>query len=171
MSDTIQTKRCTKCKQFKPIADFLPDNRRPDGYGSHCRDCNYEYVKAYRKTEKGKIVSQRSAIKYRKNHPKKYKESQKRYRHTAKGRKACYAVKQRQFLRNPNVEKARRAVRHAVRDGKLPAVHTLNCYRCNANAQEYHHHNGYEKTNWFDIKPVCKKCHRIIHKTLPIKCL
>jgi transcriptional regulator with XRE-family HTH domain len=33
-------KRCTRCGDPKPLADFTRDKRRPDGRASHCKDCD-----------------------------------------------------------------------------------------------------------------------------------
>lgn len=47
MSETIQTKRCAKCKQIKPISEFYkhPNRGRP-GFRGNCKEC--EAKKYYR---------------------------------------------------------------------------------------------------------------------------
>ena len=36
-------KTCSKCGNTKPIDDFCKDNRRIDGYSSHCKSCRRSY--------------------------------------------------------------------------------------------------------------------------------
>jgi hypothetical protein len=56
--------------------------------------------------------------------------------------------------------RARVAVGTAVRRGKLPVVSTMICCVCNeAQAEQWHHHNGYDKAHWLDVVPVCRECH------------
>jgi len=57
--------------------------------------------------------------------------------------------------------KAKDAINHAIRDGKLlPALH----YWCSCGKQaEQYHHWSYEPEHWFDVIPVCHKCHVHIH--------
>jgi hypothetical protein len=43
--------------------------------------------------------------------------------------------------------------------GLLPPAKTLLCVDCGAQAQEYHHHNGYEPEHLLDVIPVCRACH------------
>lgn len=53
-------KTCGKCGITKAPADFYVDKTRALGLSSRCRECHRAHVKAYRKTERGKEVSQRS---------------------------------------------------------------------------------------------------------------
>lgn len=55
------------------------------------------------------------------------------------------------------------ALQKAVAEGQLPRVNTLLCSDCGAQASDYHHHNGYERTHWLDVVPLCRKCHRHRH--------
>jgi hypothetical protein len=36
---SIPTKRCTVCKEMKPLSEFYTDSRRADGCRSDCKDC------------------------------------------------------------------------------------------------------------------------------------
>ena len=44
----MQTKKCGKCQQVKPISEFYPHRR--DGYQSSCKDCKREESKNYNRT-------------------------------------------------------------------------------------------------------------------------
>jgi hypothetical protein len=169
MSDTIQTKRCTKCKRIKPLADFYRDKIKSDGHTSRCKICTVNRIKAFRKTPVGKLYSRNISSKYRQNNREKFKTSQLRYRHSEKGR--AYLRKERFFLKifHPNRYAARKTVARAVEHGRLQPAKTKKCSCCNQKAEEYHHHKGYEESNWLDVIPVCKKCHRYLHNSLDTK--
>lgn len=62
--------------------------------------------------------------------------------------------------------RARTTVNRAVRTGKLPNASTLPCATCAAPAREYHHHLGYERSNWLMVIPVCAQCHKDHHAAL-----
>ena len=70
--------------------------------------------------------------------------------------------------RHPDRYKARQAVARAVRSGKLPKASSCVCFRCGNPAVHYHHQNGYDKTAWLDVEPVCLECHNIIDRLEPL---
>ena len=164
MSETIQTKRCTRCKEVKSLTEFYRDKIKLDGHSSQCKICNINRIKVSRQTERGRIMSCKVSLHYRQKHPERHKTSQKHYRHTEKGRTFGRVSNLRIRLFHPEKWKARRAVQHAVQAGKIVPVHTLNCRNCQQKAQEYHHYLGYEPEFWFIVMPLCKRCHRLIHK-------
>jgi hypothetical protein len=43
-------KRCSKCGETKPLAEFPPDRRARDGRSSLCRACQNEVKRQYRRT-------------------------------------------------------------------------------------------------------------------------
>lgn len=59
---------------------------------------------------------------------------------------------------------AHEAVRRAIKRGVLLKANTLKCSSCPNQAQEYHHHNGYDKAHWLDVVPICKKCHGLTRR-------
>ncbi len=48
MSEPIQTKQCSKCKQIKPIMQFSKDKQKRDGLCSHCKECQLQYFQKHR---------------------------------------------------------------------------------------------------------------------------
>ena len=38
----MDSKRCTKCKEIKPLTDFNTRPDRPSGYRSECKKCQYK---------------------------------------------------------------------------------------------------------------------------------
>jgi len=185
MSETIQTKRCSKCKQIKELSDFYKDRSHKDGYCSECKICNLKKQEKYHRTEKGKAASSRY------QHSEKYKIAEKRYqqsekgrianrkrvknyRQTEKGKKTYYEARQRYYksekykayykkwcLKHRNQRNAKNAVYLAIKQGNLTPANILSCHYCDQPAKEYHHWHGYEPEHWLDVIPVCKKCHSI----------
>lgn len=92
-----------------------------------------------------------------------YKQKDEAYRKSPKGihqRLSLYnRTKDRNRERYSIKYKARRAVRQEIHMGRMPKVTSLQCADCGKCASEYHHHNGYEKDNWLNVTPLCKKCH------------
>ena len=50
--DSTTHKRCTKCRELKPIDLFGRSNRSLDGHKPHCLACNSAYQRSYAKTHK-----------------------------------------------------------------------------------------------------------------------
>lgn len=77
------TKNCTKCgKEYSATTEYFNKNKGGRyGVGSWCKKCVSIYGIIHNRSEKRRI----SSVLYRKNHPEKIKESQKRYATTIKG--------------------------------------------------------------------------------------
>lgn len=61
-------KECSKCKEWKPLADFTKDTKRWDGLILYCRECNQKYYQINKDNIKQRIQ------KYREENPEKVKE-------------------------------------------------------------------------------------------------
>lgn len=162
MSEQIITKRCTVCKQIKPVSEFYKNRTRKDNHRRDCKVCNCKRVKEYRQTERGRESNRQGVARYLKT--KKGKACYKRYRQTEKGK----AVDKRFRIRHPECRKAKDVVNHAVNAGKLPKIHSLLCVYCSKPAQQYHHWHSYEPEHWLDVIPVCRKCHNKLHRSTGI---
>ena len=158
MSNTIQTKKCPQCKQFKSISEFRKNRSTKDGLRTYCKICRPKKEKIYRRTEKWKARQKRYAQSDKGKAAN--RRGVKKHRKTYKGKVANRAVQKRFRACHPNQIKATNVVNHAIRAGKLPRANTLLCHYCPKPAQEYHHWHGYEKKHWLDVIPVCIKCHR-----------
>lgn len=66
-------KKCTACKQEKPLTNFHKNIKMRDGYLNRCKKCRREQSKVYMQTESGKKVRQRSRKTWRKRNPEKRK--------------------------------------------------------------------------------------------------
>ena len=181
MSEQIITKRCSRCKQTKPISEFNKNQY-------YCKIC----MGIYRQTEKGEESSKRSVRKYKKTDKGKFankqhaqsekgKATQKRadykYHQTEKGKavrkRADYkyaesekgkVTKNRYRMLHPERLAACKVINQAIKSGKLPRPDSLQC-ACGESAKQYHHHKGYAPEHWLDVIPLCVKCHKIAHKT------
>jgi hypothetical protein len=63
------------------------------------------------------------------------------------------------FEKHPEKVYARAVVALAVKYGKLPPARTLQCVDCDSQAEDYHHHKGYDFENWLEVVPMCRTCH------------
>src|SRR5574343_178795 len=65
-------KKCIRCGIEKPFKDFVKDNRRENGVGSHCLDCRNEMRREQYAIDPSKING--NVRKWRLAHPEKVKE-------------------------------------------------------------------------------------------------
>lgn len=140
----IEMKTCTKCHQEKPLTEFYPDRSNHGskcGHRPQCKTCQKKQHKIYQQSAKGIVVA-------------------KRYSKT----EISKARQKRYYLRYPERRQAKNAVYWAIRKNKLPHPKTLQCSYGNHKAEQYHHYKGYEPKHWLDVEPVCKVCHRKIHR-------
>lgn len=97
MAEPIISKRCSKCKQTKPLIEFYKNRTVKDGYRYDCKVCKAERQRQYRKTDKGKMVNREFALSYYGSEKGKiaresylqseeYKAKEKRYRQSEKGK-------------------------------------------------------------------------------------
>jgi len=85
----------------------------------------------------------------------KAKEAQRRYRQGLK-------YDERRESYSPNQLRAWTAIRYAVKSGKIerPTI----CQECGGQRRiEAHHHNGYERLRWLDVRWLCGECHVAAH--------
>lgn len=84
MVEQITSKKCSKCKQIKPVSEFHRDHTKKDGFHTQCKICVCKKVIKYRKTPKGRLSARKAARKYYnsekggvaiREHAKKYKLS------------------------------------------------------------------------------------------------
>jgi len=150
MAAEIISKQCGKCKVFKLVSEFHKDARAKTGYRSYCIEC----CRKYRNSENGQQTENR----YRQSA--KARAVWKRYNHTKKGKKRTCIYIQKYRLKFPERILARMAVQQEIRRGTLTKPSFLSCKKCDKNAKQYHHYNGYKKAHWLDVIPVCQKCHR-----------
>ena len=156
MSEIIISKRCSTCKQTKPITKFYKCRNTKDGHHNQCKICRSNSSKKYWRIGKGKTTYER----YSQNEKVKVnrRKARRKYIKTEKGKATTKRYKQNHSERT----KAQIALSNAVRDGKLAPITTLQCSYCPKQAEQYHHHRGYAPEHWLDFIPACFSCHRAI---------
>ena len=182
MAEQIISKRCSRCKQVKPLSEFYKDKGRKDGHACGCKNCNMKSQKAYCLTEKGRkavlryvtsekghaastrYVSSEKAYITRSQYQKsnKGKLTHKRYEQSLKGRKNRCAASHRHREKYPYQEPAKWAVKYAIETGKIPPPSECSCLICGQKARDYHH-KSYAREHWLDVIPLCRQCHIDIH--------
>lgn len=145
MSESIISKWCPHCKTNKPVAEFYKNRSRYDGLAGWCKEGYREYHRVYAKSEQCKAAARK-------------------YRRSEQGKKTQNNSSRLCRKAYPAQCKARNAVNHAIRAGKLPPIKLLECVYCGEQAEYYHHWAGYEPEHWFDIIPLCRKCDRKAHQ-------
>ena len=80
----------------------------------------------------------------------------------------CSRVHQRKQRRclapSKNIQqKAAYTVNRAIKKGYLADPKSLPCINCGNQAENYHHHLGYDRNHWLDVQALCKKCHVRAH--------
>lgn len=123
-------KRCATCGEVKRYDEFVRTSNSTDGRDSNCKSCKREVDKEYR---------QRTEV----------KEA-----HKVRARNYVRSNRWRWIAHNA----ARRSVRSAVAQGKLPSISSCVCADCGAPAAEYHH-KSYDQEHWLDVVPLCRSCH------------
>jgi hypothetical protein len=156
-------KQCKTCNEVKPFDLFHRDATKKDGRTNRCKDCVIKHVHAYRQSASGrtkqaeyKTSPERKAAYTRYNESSKGRATVHRYIRTSKAQER---LKQYRAVHFKKVQ-AGNAVRNEVRYGRRPAASTLLCMYCGNPAHSYHHYKGYAKEHWFDVVPLCSKCHR-----------
>lgn len=167
MSEIIISKKCCSCKQIKNISEFWKCCTRKDGLQTVCKNCQRIIAKKYAQSDKGRIV---------------FKKAQNQFKHSIKGKITIEKNRSKYLktkngrayrLRNAHIYKKRypkkfvaiQKVHSAIKSGKIPHISKMFCF-CSKKAREYHHYLGYSPEHWFDILPLCYKCHKIIHRPL-----
>ena len=121
-------KKCSKCGKIKD-----------ESKSSWCKRCHVLFTLKSRQTKEGK---------------EKYKETNKKYRHSAKGKEANRHGNRKHRELHPDRHKARQAVSNALRDGRLQKQ-PCHCGEIRVQA----HHKSYEKDKWLDVEWMCEKHH------------
>ena len=128
---------CRKCGEEKPIDGFYPRNKV-------CKECTKKRVSEYQKGI-GKHVHNKACRKYNK---------------TEKGKVALQLAKDNYNESQPLKQKAKWAVKRAIKQGKL--IRPGACETCGSSCTPDAHHCDYSKPT--DVMWLCKACHVEWHK-------
>lgn len=168
------TSRCKTCYAIYRKSESAKAARKRYNEGPTAKAYAAYYVESGRKEEVHRkwyaaTHEERRKKQYVYNNSERGAASRRRHRQTAKWRKNHYADAEKRKKEFPERTKARQAVQGAVRHSRMVRSSTLICTECNENQAElYHHYLGYEKEHWFDVEPLCRKCHGKEHTKYPI---
>ena len=138
-------KRCSKCGEEKPVAEFHKKRSGKDGRQPHCKACRKVYAAAHSATY-GPAHRPETAVRAR------------RYRQRHPGR--LRAAEARWQAKHPEALSAKHAVYAAIRRGDLTRPST--CERCGAGGATNAHHADYSRP--LDVVFLCGICHKAEHK-------
>ena len=173
-------KTCCRCKTEKELNEFVKSSRSKDGFSNRCKHCHrIASIKSCRDNPDGRKESyqkyyethkqehMKRCVSWAKRNPQKVREIKLRCfknmtedqieRLNQHRRKST--IQQRQKF--PDKYKARSKVNNAIAKNKIPKASTLQCINCGNQAQQYHHHNGYNIEHWLDVVPMCIPCHSL----------
>jgi hypothetical protein len=160
-------KKCTKCKQEKPLEDFSRDNRPGrGGRASQCKEC----VSAAQRTPQARRRAREKyaenpgqdrarALLWRENNPEKARAQW--ARSDAKNREAKRLRGRQWYAENPGLAAAHRTTTRAIASGRLIRQ---PCEECGATENIHAHHDDYDKP--LEIRWLCAKHHMRLHAGL-----
>lgn len=72
----METKKCSICKQEKPLFEMVKNKTKKGGYDNNCKKCGAKRIKKWKRNnpEKAKEVNKNYYWKHRENHLEKHKE-------------------------------------------------------------------------------------------------
>jgi len=149
----MSEKQCSKCREWKGLGEFNRDRARKDGRRCECRTCKRVYDKRWYKANAEQC---RNAVKrWRKANPERYLGNDRRWRKA--NAEQCGEYHRRTVAKYPLRNKARAALRHEVRVGRIIRG---PCQVCASTIRiEAHHHKGYEPEFWLDVVWLCRVHH------------
>lgn len=117
------SKICTKCKTLKPLDQFLLDNRRANGRGSHCRECNASYCRKRNKSDRAKQIARAYKLKHIFN----ISISDYNIMLEKQGGKCCICRESEITIDNRTNQVKKLAVDHCHTTGKVRGLLCANC--------------------------------------------
>lgn len=167
-------KVCKKCGVSKPIDEFGKAKTCLDGHRGDCKKCQNKYTNQWAKDHPEN--RHKSAKKYRTNNPeyatrrnasnKAWYQNNKEHayeyqkQYTKDHPDKVTANAKKMYEKHLHKYRARQAVNNEITAGRLAPIKSLACANCGNQAAHYHHYLGYEKEHWFDVIPLCRKCHK-----------
>lgn len=137
-------KVCSKCGESKPHSEFHK-GKDNDGLRHTCKACvNAQNRSIYEQNKDAHLEAKR---RYRRENPEARRATLRKYEQVHRHKRhAHYAIK------------------HEIRDGRMPSASECQCAHCGNSAETYHHWS-YEREHWLDVTPLCRECHGREHRT------
>ena len=137
-------KVCWYCESLLRFADFNKKATTPDGLQRRCRSCQNKHNLSDYYTHNDKRIAKSNE--WHSNNPDKVR----------------VAVRRSSAMRDPARKAAQTASSLAHRRGEIAADDY--CSVCGRDDALQMHHESYEKDKWLDVKWLCDRCHRIVHR-------
>ena len=155
----------------KSFEDFCVNNSIKDGRHTYCKKCELERVKKYYKENSEKVklrqyeYNKKNIAKFREYGKKRYSEIKSDPQKYAKFKIQCLKSRGRQVALYPEKIRARTAVMHALKAGKI--IRPDNCSSCGKSCNPEAHHDSYEESQWLTVRWLCHQCHMVHHRKHP----
>lgn len=155
-----ETKRCNKCSEIKPHAEFSRCKNTKDGLQGTCKPCDQKSTAAWiaqnpkRKAEADKRWALKNKARKAENRRRWGEENPERLKENM----------QRHKERNPEKARARWQIRAAVSAGRIEKP--ARCEDCNREFEPkalHGHHEDYSKT--LEVEWLCHGCHTKRHNS------
>ena len=143
MMEKVTTKRCTWCKEMKPMHEFHKDRSKPDGHVFRCKGC-----KSMKSAHRAYYLKNRERI----------LQVSKLRSQTEEGRRTIRKSSRKYQKKNPEKKKAHSRFYERIRHGKLARERCLFCWTHLAEA----HHEDYSKP--LEVTWLCRRCHNFLHR-------
>ena len=150
----MQSKKCFKCGEVKPIEGFYVHPQMGDGRSGKCKVCTRKDVSA---NYRANVEHYKEYEKGRANLPHRVK-AREDYAKSERGRIAGNKAKKAYLDRNPLKRTAHIKVGNAIRDKRLLRQPCEVCGETKVQA----HHDDYSKP--LDVRWLCKKHHDEHHR-------
>ena len=148
----MDTKKCFKCKDAKPLNEFYKHAQMADGHLGKCRKCTKQDATDHRNANIETILAY---DRKRGNLPHRV-EARRLYAQTSQGKSAIKRAHRRYRDRYPEKYAARTLLGNAVRDGRIEKPE--QCSLCPSTDRIQGHHEDYCKP--LEVIWACEKCHR-----------
>lgn len=171
----VDIKRCSKCGEEKPLAEFSKKAASKDGLRGQCKTCIKEYRAAYYAENRVEVKAKNAAYRvenqvevrareaaYRAENRVELNAKKAAYRQTDAGKASQRERDAKQRAKWPERRRARSAVSNALAAGKKKKPkHCCSCGSQHKGPIEAHHWKGYEEEFWLDVLWLCKPCHSV----------
>jgi hypothetical protein len=176
---SLDRKVCTVCKLEQDFGCFAKQKLARNGVKASCKLCD----KQYRIANKDKISDLQSKY-YQENRDKIIKRTKEWYASTIDQRRLNDKKRYVEIRSNPERllilreimkkgskkyknkhperEKARSAVRRAIKSGKL--TRPQDCSFCGCECKPDAHHDSYDVKDWLNVRWLCDNCHATYHR-------
>ena len=157
----MNSKTCGKCNRSLSLSDFHKNHTKKDGLNSECKDCAKKRTSDWSKKNRDKD-RENTRKKYKKHREKRLEYFRERHANNS----SLFRKRVREYRESsPEKYKAHNAVTNAITRLDLPHASGLVCESCQeAQAQQYHHHNGYAPEHVLDVVALCTTCHGEEHR-------